>query len=124
MDDFDFAPELDELLRDPMLGDASGFERFLCNQGAEEAREAAPTTSASAPTPAASVGRLSSPADNASSASAQTPVQQNEEAREPAQLSTSLPCELLNLSAERLSLFYIATLAWLLCNGNNANLHS
>lgn len=38
-DDYDFAPELDELLQDPLLNDVSGFERFLGTQ------EAAPQVS-------------------------------------------------------------------------------
>lgn len=85
MEDFDFAPELDELLRDPMLGDASGFERFLSSQ---EAGEAAPSTSDSAANSAnAAHSRLNQP-EYASSASTQTPAQRAEPA---AGLSSSTP---------------------------------
>ena len=84
-EDFDFAPELDELLKDPMLGDATGFERFL---DSPEAAEAAPCTSDSAGHSANIANERVSQTDHLSSASTQTPAQRPEQT---SNLSSSTP---------------------------------
>ncbi len=78
LDDFDFAPELDDLLRDPMLGDTSSFERFLCSQ---DTGEVAPTTSIRDANPFSvlTADRESSQTNQVSSLSAQTPAQRQAE---------------------------------------------
>lgn len=36
VEDLDLAPEIEELLQDPLFGDCSDFERFMCNSEAAQ----------------------------------------------------------------------------------------
>ena len=64
-EEYDFAPELDELLKDPLFGDVSGFEAFLCDQ------EGAPETSTRGQSPASSAEQQSDNSNFACTSSVQ-----------------------------------------------------